>query len=56
MYNHETSPAEQDTFIAKAIEAVQGWDANGGMQRLKDQRRIRELEQQNAELRAGRRG
>jgi hypothetical protein len=48
--------AEQESFIAKAIEAVQGWDSNGGMQRLKDQRRIRELEQQNAELRAGRRG
>jgi hypothetical protein len=48
MYNGETSAEEQDTFIAKAIDAVQGWDSNGGMQRLKDQRRIRELEEQLA--------
>jgi len=55
MYNGETSPQEQDTFIAKAIEAVQGWDSNGGMQRLKDQRRIRELEEQVASQNAARR-
>jgi hypothetical protein len=49
MYNRDIGADEQQTFIAKAIEVVQGWDANGGMQRLKDMRRIRDLENQLAE-------
>lgn len=50
MYNRSLSPEEERTFIAKAIETVQGWDSNGGMQRLKDQQQIQRDQQRIREL------
>lgn len=55
MYSRPTDPQEQDTFVAKAIEAVQGWDADGGMRAVKDRLRIVELEREVEDLRSRRR-
>ncbi len=46
LYNQDLSDDERATFLEKAIASVQRWDQNGGMDRLKDQQRIRQLEEQ----------